>query len=250
MTTYGTRTRRWTRAEYERLIELGVFRPGDPVELIGGELMVAEPQGAEHYTAIRRSARRLEVAFGPGWEVRTQGPIGLDDESEPEPDVAVVPGSPDDYRNAHPSRSVLTLEVAQSSLAIDRERKGSLYARAGLTDYWVLNLVDRVLEVFKALREGFIKGCAALSERGIERIVFRVHKSPPFQFLSNLLCLVQECGLAPRNGNFLWLRKLFDNMRKLLNNLRQFLGELFVCCLKPLFRHLRSILRLALAAAQ
>ncbi len=149
MTTYGMRTRRWTRAEYERLIELGVFRPGDPVELIGGELMVAEPQGAEHYTAIRRSARKLEAAFGPGWEVRTQGPIGLDDESEPEPDVAVVPGSPDDYRNAHPSRAVLTLEVAQSSLAIDRERKGSLYARAGLTDYWVLNLVDRVLEVYR-----------------------------------------------------------------------------------------------------
>ena len=149
MTTYGTRTRRWTRAEYERLIELGVFQPGEPIELIGGELMVAEPQSSEHYTAIRKCTKVLETVFGPGWEVRTQGPIGLDDESEPEPDIAVVPGSPDDYRSAHPSRAVLTLEVAQSSLRNDRERKGSLYARAGLADYWVLNLVDRVLEVYR-----------------------------------------------------------------------------------------------------
>ena len=149
MTSYEPRTRRFSRAEYERLIDLGVFQPGEAIELIGGELMVAEPQGAAHYTAIRKSAKALEAAFGPGWEVRTEGPIGLDEDSEPEPDVAVVPGSPEDYSRAHPSRPVLTVEVAESSLAVDRQRKGSLYARAGLADYWVLNLVDRVLEVYR-----------------------------------------------------------------------------------------------------
>jgi Uma2 family endonuclease len=128
---------------------MGIFRPGEPIELIGGELMVAEPQGTEHYTAICKSAKALEAAFGPGWVVRTQGPIGLDDESEPEPDVAVVPGGLDDYRHVHPSRPALTLEVADSSLAIDREGKGSLYARAGLADYWVLNVIERVLEVYR-----------------------------------------------------------------------------------------------------
>jgi Uma2 family endonuclease len=147
--SYETRRRRFSRAEYERLIELGVFQAGEPIELIGGELMVAEPQGAAHYTAIRKIAKALEAAFGRGWEVRTQGPIGLDDDSEPEPDVAVVPGSPDDYGRAHPSRPVLTVEVAESSLNIDRRHKGSLYARAGLPDYWVLNLIDRVLEVYR-----------------------------------------------------------------------------------------------------
>src|SRR2546425_2752082 len=96
MADYETRTRRFTRAEYERLIDLGVFQPGEEIELIGGELMVAEPQGAPHYTAIRKTAKALEAAFGPGWEVRTEGPIGLDDDSEPEPDVAVVSGSPED----------------------------------------------------------------------------------------------------------------------------------------------------------
>src|SRR5213593_5006976 len=123
MTSYEPRTRRWTRAEYERLIELGVFQPGDPIELIGGELMVAEPQGAAHYTAIWKAAKALEAAFGPGWMVRTQGPIGLDDESEPEPDVAVVPGAPDDYARARPARPALTVAVAESSLVLDRQRK-------------------------------------------------------------------------------------------------------------------------------
>jgi Uma2 family endonuclease len=149
MADYEVRTRRFTRAEYERLIDLGVFQPGELIELIGGELLVAEPQGAPHYTAIRKTAKALEAAFGPGWDVRTEGPIGLDDESEPEPDVAVVPGTPDDYARAHPSRLVLTVEVAESSLALDRLRKSSLYARAGLADYWVLNLIDRVLEVYR-----------------------------------------------------------------------------------------------------
>jgi Uma2 family endonuclease len=149
MASYETRTRRFSRAEYDRLIELGVFQPGETIELIGGELMVAEPKGAPHYTATRKTAKALEAAFGPGWEVRTEGPIGLDDDSEPEPDVAVVPGTPDDYSRAHPSRPVLTVEVAEPSPAVDRHRKGSLYARAGLADYWVLNLVDRVLEVYR-----------------------------------------------------------------------------------------------------
>ena len=149
MASYETRTKRFSRAEYDKLIELGVFQADDAIELIGGELMVAEPQSAEHYTAIFKSARALEAAFGPGWVIRTQGPVGLDDESEPEPDIAVVPGRLDDYRRDHPSRPVLTVEVAVSSLANDRERKGSLYARAGLADYWVLNLIDRTLEVYR-----------------------------------------------------------------------------------------------------
>ena len=169
MATYEIRTRRWSRAEYEKLIDLGVFQPGDAIELIGGELMVAEPQGTAHYTAIRKTAKALEAAFGPGWEVRTQGPIGLDEESEPEPDVAVVPGGPDDYRSAHPSRPALTVEVAESSLGADRERKGSLYARAGLPDYWVLNLVDRVLEVY---REPAADSAAPYGWRYAQREVF------------------------------------------------------------------------------
>ena len=76
-------------------------------------------------------------------------PVALDDESAPEPDLAVVPGARADYRAAHPPRPALALEVADSSLDFDREHKGSLYARAGVQDYWIVNLIDRVLEVYR-----------------------------------------------------------------------------------------------------
>jgi Uma2 family endonuclease len=145
-------TRRFSRAEYDKLIDLGVFQPGEAVELLGGHLVVAEPQGAAHYTAVVKTARALQAAFGAGWYVRTQGPVGLDDESEPEPDVAVVPGGVEDYGRAHPSRVALIVEVAETSLAVDRQYKGSLYARAGVPDYWILNLVDRVLEIYREPR--------------------------------------------------------------------------------------------------
>jgi Uma2 family endonuclease len=146
---YPVRTRQWTRAEYDRLIEVGVFRPGDPVELLGGDLIVAEPQSGPHYAAISLVEDALRAAFGRGWQIRTQAPIALDDQSEPEPDVAVAQGTARTYSREHPSRPVLLVEVAQTSLALDREHKGSLYARAGREDYWILNLVDRVLEVYR-----------------------------------------------------------------------------------------------------
>jgi Uma2 family endonuclease len=149
MTTYPVRTRRWTRAEYDRLIEVGFFQPGEPVELLGGELIVGEPQGSRHYTTICLVEEILRAAFGPGWVIRAQGPVALDDESEPEPDLAVVRGSVRDYSGEHPSRPVLVVEVSESSLSLDRERKGSLYARAGLDEYWIVNLVDRTLEIYR-----------------------------------------------------------------------------------------------------
>jgi len=139
--------RRWTRVEYEELVEKGVFEPGERVELIDGLLLVSEPQSSSHYTAVRLVEVALTRALGPAWEVRAQGPIALDDASEPEPDVAVVRGGPRDYADAHPANPVLVVEVALSSLDFDRERKASLYARAGRPEYWIVNLVDRVLEV-------------------------------------------------------------------------------------------------------
>ena len=141
------RTRRWTRKEYDRLIEIGFFDEDEPVELVGGQLIVAEPKGTGHSVALQLAAEALRRAFGAGWTVRVQDPIAPDDESEPEPDLAVVPGSPREYLATHPSRPALVLEVSDSSLAFDRRDKGSLYARAQIPDYWIVNLVDRVLEV-------------------------------------------------------------------------------------------------------
>jgi len=142
-------TKRWARVEYERLVDRAVFQPGDRVELVGGQLVVREPQGSPHAVAAGLVEDALRAAFGPGWVVRVQMPVALDDESEPEPDVAVCPGSLRDYLAGHPSRPVLLVEVAESSLAFDREHKGSLYARAHVPDYWIVNLVDHVLEVHR-----------------------------------------------------------------------------------------------------
>jgi Uma2 family endonuclease len=140
--------RRWRRVEYERLVDLGAFER-DPVELIGGQLIVAEPKGSEHATAVDMAYDALRSAIPAGWIVRGQNPLALDDESAPEPDLAVVRGSRADYRHAHPARPALIIEVAESSLGFDRIAKGSLYARAGIVDYWIVNLVDRVLEVYR-----------------------------------------------------------------------------------------------------
>ena len=142
------RLRRWKRVEYDRLVELGVF-DGEPLELIGGDLVVAEPQYPYHSSGIGVVEYAIRAALPPGWVTRTQAPVSLDDESEPEPDVAVVAGHPRDYRHEHPARPVLVVEVAESSLTFDRRRKGSLYARAGIADYWIVNLVDRVLEIYR-----------------------------------------------------------------------------------------------------
>jgi Uma2 family endonuclease len=147
MDTGIVRSRRWNRVEYARLMDCGLLREGDPVELVGGHLVVKEPQHASHAAAIRLVTKALEAVFGAGWDVRAGLPIALDPESEPEPDVSVVRGGPRDYLADHPARPALVVEIASSSLAFDRRYKGSLYARAGLPDYWILNLVDRRLEV-------------------------------------------------------------------------------------------------------
>jgi Uma2 family endonuclease len=141
--------RRWTRHEYERLIDHGFLGEDEPIELLDGLLLVKEPQHSPHRTAVLLVAKALERAFGGGWFVQTQSPIILDDRSEPEPDVCVVRGSPRDYVDSHPTRPALIVEVAQSGLRRARGRKAAGYARARIADYWIVNLVDRVLEVHR-----------------------------------------------------------------------------------------------------
>ena len=144
------RTKRWSRIEYERLIDLGIFHEDERLELLGGNLVVREPQGDPHALAIELCHDALRAALGPGWRVRVQLPVALDYESEPEPDLSVVQGRLREITGRSiPSDPVLIVEVAESSLAFDRRDKGGLYARAGVADYWIVNLVDRVLEVYR-----------------------------------------------------------------------------------------------------
>jgi Uma2 family endonuclease len=144
----SVKTRRWRRLEYERLVELGIFS-GERLELLDGLLVVREPQGSAHAAIVAYIGRVLESAFGAGWHARLHAPVALDDDSEPEPDVAMVAGEPRDYVGGHPSMPVLLVEVADSSLRLDRRFKSGLYARAGVREYWIANLVDGVVEVHR-----------------------------------------------------------------------------------------------------
>lgn len=106
----AVRTRRWTRREYDRMIDRGVFGPHDRLELLDGLLVIKEPQ---------------DTPFGPGWLVRAQAPVAAGRRSQPEPDVYVVPGAPRDYLREHPTRPALVVEVAHSRLRLDRARRRS-----------------------------------------------------------------------------------------------------------------------------
>ena len=140
--------RRWTRLEYDRLVALGVFE-GERLELLDGLLAVREPQGSRHSAAIRAVLDALRAALGHAWQIDSQLPIALDEDSEPEPDVAVVPSSPDSYRDAHPSRPALIVEVAEASYRIDHTYKASLYARAEVPEYWLVDVVLEMVEVHR-----------------------------------------------------------------------------------------------------
>ncbi|MDQ7040199.1 MAG: Uma2 family endonuclease [Rhodothermus sp.] len=146
----AVQTYRWSREAFEKLADVGLVDPDARLELIDGEILQKmSPQSARHFTSVLKVAQALHVVFGAGYVVRTQGPLALDPYSEPEPDVAVVAGTLDDYAEAHPSTAVLVVEVADASLHFDRTRKAALYARAGIPDYWIVNLIDRVLEVYR-----------------------------------------------------------------------------------------------------
>jgi Uma2 family endonuclease len=135
--------------EYERLVDEGIFREDEHLELLDGLLVVREPQGSRHGAAVAALCAVLARAFGAGFHVRPQLPLALDAASEPEPDVVVVRGDAWDYVSSHPSAAALVVEIAETSLAIDREHKSSLYARAGVADYWIVNLPETVLEVYR-----------------------------------------------------------------------------------------------------
>ena len=139
--------RRRSRPEHDGIVA-HAFR-AERIELIRGRLVVSEPQGPYHASAVTSVDYALRDVLPPGWTVRLQAPLSLDEESELQPDLVVVPGRPADYRTAHPAHPALAVEVAESSLAFDRERKGSLYARAGIESYWIVNLVDRLLEAYR-----------------------------------------------------------------------------------------------------
>lgn len=141
--------RRWTREEYHTMAEAGILRPDERVELIEGEIVAMPPQSAPHAVAVSLAQEALRVVIGPGFHVRSRSPLSLGSDSEPEPDAAVLLGTLRDYAEAHPTTALLVVEVADATIAFDRERKASPYARASIPEYWIVNLSERGLEVHR-----------------------------------------------------------------------------------------------------
>ncbi|HEY5090867.1 MAG TPA: Uma2 family endonuclease [Polyangia bacterium] len=157
--------RRFRRGEYDRLVDLGLFQD-ERIELIDGLLVEMSPQGARHAYAVRQLTMLFARAVGERALVQIQSPLALGDDSEPEPDVALVP--PGDYSRAHPSHAFLVVEVADDSLRKDRLVKARLYARAGIPEYWIVNLPQRTVEVH---RGAGADGYSSVSTHGADQTV-------------------------------------------------------------------------------
>jgi len=139
----------WTKDEYYQMAEMGLF-DGKRVELIGGQVLEMSPMRSGHATATMLVAQALQRILPSAYFQRIQLPLSVSEFSDPEPDVAVVEGAVRDYADAHPATAALVVEVADSSLDYDQTEKASLYASAGVADYWVVNLPQRRLEVFRS----------------------------------------------------------------------------------------------------
>jgi Uma2 family endonuclease len=148
--TMDPRPFRWTKEAFYQALDAGCFLERR-VELIGGEIVEMAAQKNFHALGVTFTADGLKQAFGLGHWVRVQASLDLSPHSVPDPDIAVVLGSPRSHAatNTNPTTAVLIVEVALTTLSYDRNAKGSLYAASGIADYWILNLVDRQLEVYR-----------------------------------------------------------------------------------------------------
>ena len=130
------------------MTELGWFE-GRRVELIEGEIVEMAAMNTPHWGALILVADALRDVFKKDFFISVQSPLNMSDFSQPEPDVAVISGSPRDYSAAIPSTAALVVEISDSTLSYDRTQKAALYARAGIAEYWILNLIDNQLEIHR-----------------------------------------------------------------------------------------------------
>jgi Uma2 family endonuclease len=146
----ATQIRLWTVEEYHRMIEAGILATDDKVELLEGRIIQMSPQTPLHAGTTQRSDRFLQNLFRNLAEIRVQLPITLST-SEPEPDIAVVRIDPNAYGDRHPNANdiLLLIEIAYTTLNIDRQEKAPIYARENITDYWILDISDRRVYVLR-----------------------------------------------------------------------------------------------------
>ncbi|MFN8599438.1 MAG: Uma2 family endonuclease [Candidatus Binatia bacterium] len=138
-----------TAERYLALAQQGVFGPDDRVELLEGVIVAMPPHETRHSAGVRRAHRALSRAVGERAVIQVQLSLEAGAASVPEPDVAILPGTIEDYDHRHPRSALLVVEVADSSLPQDRLTKSRIYAAAGIPEYWILNVRHGCLEVHR-----------------------------------------------------------------------------------------------------
>ncbi len=135
--------------QYHAMIQAGAFAKNESVELLEGRLVPKMPKNPPHTISTRRTLRLISEILPPQWEADSQEPITTDD-SEPEPDVSVVRAGARDHLGRHPIPTEIgkVVEVSDTTLVRDRGVKKVVYARAAIAIYWIINLVDRCIEVY------------------------------------------------------------------------------------------------------
>lgn len=148
---------KFTPEQFHQLGELGLLDDENRYELLEGDIYIMPPEGTEHSVSKARATQSLyRIPLSKAWHIRVESPLQMGD-SELIPDIAVVSGSPETYRDAHPTTALLVIEIAQTTLETDRTKKLPIYARAGVQECWILNLPERVLEVYREPSEGRYK---------------------------------------------------------------------------------------------
>lgn len=148
------------------MVEAGILGPDDHVELLEGEIVEMSPEKSRHAAVVDLVADKMrEIYADRAVSVRVQHPLDLGEASQPEPDVAVVEGRPREHTQRHPRGALIVVEVSDTSLEYDRTRKLRVYARAGIAEYWIVNLVEERVEIHRD-REGDGYRSSSIARRG------------------------------------------------------------------------------------
>jgi Uma2 family endonuclease len=170
---FGLPVHTFTVDEYHELIASGALGSEDRVELLEGVVVDIPRIGPGHAVSVEKTVRSLSQLELSGWHLRAQQPVALE-RSAPQPDLAIVRGGQDDYASRHPGPSEigLVIEIAETTVDVDRNRKAQIYADAAIPEYWLINLPERKVEVFsepqakKATRAAYFRRVTVVAEDG------------------------------------------------------------------------------------
>ena len=166
------RRHRLTVEEYYRMAEVGLLAPETRVELIDGEILDMAPIGKRHAGVVDQLAELMMAAAGQRAQVRIQNPLRLDQSSEPAPDLVLLKRRPDKYKSAHPAPAdaLLVIEVSESSLHFDLNKKLPLYARHGIPEVWIVDLAAPRVHFFHAPHDAGFEYTSSTPKPGLIRL--------------------------------------------------------------------------------